>query len=164
MGVTGRRVAGAGTRLVQRVSTTRVFARVAPYALPTVDRAVHRLSGGRTLMSGWLLPSLMLTTTGARSGLLRRTPLVCVPEPGGTWLLVGSNFGRAGHPAWSANLIAHPRACVDWRGEEIAVGARLLAGAERQAAWSEALRWWPPYATYQSRVTREIRLFRLTRR
>jgi deazaflavin-dependent oxidoreductase (nitroreductase family) len=162
--MTGRRTSGAGLRLVQRVSTTRVFARLAPRALPAVDRAVHRISGGRTLMSGWLLPSLMLTTTGARSGLLRRTPLVCVPEPGGTWLLVGSNFGRAGHPAWSANLIAHPRARVEWQGEEIEVGARLLAGAERQAAWAEALRMWPPYATYQSRVTREIRLFRLARR
>ncbi len=159
-----RRAGAAGTRLVRAVSATRVFARVAPYLLPAIDRGVHRLSGGRMMLSEAMLPGLMLTATGARSGAPRRTPLACVPEPGGTWLLIGSNFGRPRHPDWSANLLAHPRARVSWRGEETEVTARLLTGAERDAAWAAALRLWPPYATYQSRVTREIRLFRLTRR
>ena len=88
-----------------------------------------------------------------------------MPEEGsGDWILVGSNFGREGHPAWTANLLRHPEAEVNWHGEDIAVRARLLEGDERERVWQEALRFWPPYATYQSRITREIRLFRLTRR
>ncbi|MGW1145284.1 nitroreductase family deazaflavin-dependent oxidoreductase [Streptomyces sp. NPDC002454] len=154
------------TRWVQRASTTRAFVRVAPVVLPAVDRAVHRLSGGRTLLSEVLLPSVMLVATGARTGLPRRTPLAWVPERDGTWLLIGSNFGRAEHPAWSANLLAHPRARVYWAGgpaEGVGVVARLLTGAEREAAWSAAVRLWPPYATYRSRTAREIRVFRLAR-
>ncbi|MBI0385399.1 nitroreductase family deazaflavin-dependent oxidoreductase, partial [Streptomyces albiflaviniger] len=109
------------------------------------------------------LPGVILTARGARSGLARRTPLACMPEDGGTWILIGSNFGRPGHPAWTANLLVHPEAEISWRGRDIAVRARLLEGAEREAAWAAVLAFWPPYATYQSRVDREIRLFRLHR-
>ena len=76
----------------------------------------------------------------------------------GRWILVGSNFGRTGHPAWTANLLAHPDAEVSWKGADIPVTARLLAGEERAAAWEALLAFWPPYATYQARVEREIRL------
>ncbi|MEU5594431.1 nitroreductase family deazaflavin-dependent oxidoreductase [Streptomyces sp. NPDC020298] len=152
-----------GVRLVQKVSSTRGFAKVAPHVFPALDRAVHRLTRGRVLLSAQLLPGVVLTTTGARSGLARRTPLACMPEEG-SWLLVGSNFGRTGHPAWTANLLAHPDASVSSKGEDIPVTARLLAGDERAAAWQALLEFWPPYATYQARVEREIRVFRLTRR
>ncbi|MFF5440790.1 nitroreductase family deazaflavin-dependent oxidoreductase [Streptomyces achromogenes] len=151
-------------RLVQKVSSTRLFARLAPRVIPALDRGVHRLSGGRVLLSARMLPGVILTSTGARSGLPRRTPLACVPQEGGGWLLIGSNFGRPAHPAWTGNLLAHPDATVDWQGRDIPVTARLLTGAERAAAWREALALWPPYAVYQSRVEREIRVFRLTRR
>ncbi|POX46969.1 nitroreductase family deazaflavin-dependent oxidoreductase [Streptomyces sp. Ru71] len=149
-----------GERLVQKVSSTRAFARIAPHVVPALDRAVHRLSRGRTLLSTLMLPGLVLTTTGARSGLPRRTPLACLPQDDG-WLLVGSNFGRPGHPAWTHNLLAHPDARISFRGEEIEVTARLLRGEERAAAWRAALALWPPYAAYQARVEREIRVFRL---
>ncbi|MGW1912700.1 nitroreductase family deazaflavin-dependent oxidoreductase [Streptomyces sp. NPDC002076] len=152
-----------GVRMVQKVSSTRGFAKVAPHVIPALDRAVHRLTGGRYLLSTQMLPGLILTSTGARSGQLRRTPLACMPEDGGkSWLLVGSNFGRTGHPAWTHNLLAHPEASISWKGHDIPVTARLLAGEERAAAWRAVLAFWPPYATYQARVTREIRLFRLT--
>ncbi|MFJ5268218.1 nitroreductase family deazaflavin-dependent oxidoreductase [Streptomyces sp. NPDC088358] len=155
-----------GVRLVQKVSSTRTFARVAPHLVPAVDRAVHRLTRGRVLLSARMLPGVVLTTRGARSGLARRTPLACMPEGADAagWLLVGSNFGRADHPAWTANLLAHPDAEVNWKGTDIPVTARLLAGEEREAAWKAALAFWPPYATYQARIDREIRLFRITRR
>ncbi|MEU0384267.1 nitroreductase family deazaflavin-dependent oxidoreductase [Streptomyces chartreusis] len=154
-----------GVRFVQRVSATRGFARVAPYVVPALDRAVHRLTRGKVLLSAQLLPGVVLTSTGAKSGLPRRTPLACVPEEGGRgWLLVGSNFGRPGHPAWSHNLLAHPDARISWKGEDIPVTARLLEGAERAAAWQAVLAFWPPYAAYQARVEREIRLFRIVRR
>ncbi|MFC8274772.1 nitroreductase family deazaflavin-dependent oxidoreductase [Streptomyces sp. NPDC057271] len=153
-----------GLRLMQKVSSTRTFAKVAPHFIPAMDRAVHRLTRGKVLLSAQMLPGVVLTAKGAKSGQPRVTPLACMPEPAGTWLLIGSNFGREGHPAWTANLLKHPDAEVSWRGEAIPVRAELLAGEERAAAWRAALAFWPPYATYQQRVEREIRLFRLTRR
>ncbi|MGW7306430.1 nitroreductase family deazaflavin-dependent oxidoreductase [Streptomyces sp. NPDC054835] len=153
-----------GLRLMQKVSSTRAFAKVAPHFIPAMDRTVHRLTRGKVMLSAQMLPGVVLTAKGAKSGQPRVTPLACMPEPAdGTWLLIGSNFGRPGHPAWTANLLAHPDAEVSWRGESFPVRARLLAGEERAAAWRAALAFWPPYATYQARIEREIRLFRLTR-
>lgn len=153
-----------GVRLMQKVSSTRTFARIAPHVIPAMDKTVHRLTRGKVLLSARMLPGVILTARGAKSGQPRVTPLACMPEPDGGWLLIGSNFGRPGHPAWTANLLAHPDAEVNWRGEDIPVRAVLLAGEARAAAWKSALVFWPPYATYQQRVEREIRLFRLTRR
>ncbi|NUP41487.1 MAG: nitroreductase family deazaflavin-dependent oxidoreductase [Streptomyces sp.] len=151
-----------GERLVQKVSSTRGFARVAPHVVPPLDKAVHRLTRGKYLLSAQMLPGVILTSTGARSGLPRRTPLACMPEEGG-WLLIGSNFGRTDHPAWTHNLLARPDAEISWKGQDIRVTARLLEGEERAAAWKALLAFWPPYATYQARVEREIRVFRVTR-
>ncbi|MET8854723.1 nitroreductase family deazaflavin-dependent oxidoreductase [Streptomyces sp. NPDC004579] len=165
-----------GVRLVQRVSSTRVFAKAAPHLIPALDRAVHRLTRGKVLLSAQMLPGVVLTARGAKSGLERRTPLACMPEAGASgsgsvggaggtgWILVGSNFGRTDHPAWTANLLARPDAIINWKGEDIPVTARLLTGAERDAVWRTVLAFWPPYATYQARVDREIRLFRIVRR
>ncbi|AVH58130.1 MULTISPECIES: nitroreductase family deazaflavin-dependent oxidoreductase [Streptomyces] len=154
-----------GVRAVRKVSSTRGFALVAPHVIPALDRAVHRLTRGKALLSALMLPGVILTATGARSGLSRRTPLACMPEEGGRgWILVGSNFGRTDHPAWTANLLAHPDAEISRKGEDIPVTAHLLQGEERDAAWKAVLAFWPPYATYQARVDREIRLFRLVRR
>ncbi|MGW2518858.1 nitroreductase/quinone reductase family protein [Streptomyces sp. NPDC001617] len=154
-----------GERVVQRVSSTRGFAKVAPHVIPALDRAVHRLTRGKVLLSAQMLPGVILTSTGARSGLPRRTPLACMPEDGGrSWILIGSNFGRTGHPNWTHNLLAHPEAEVSWKGEDVPVRAFLLEGEERAAVWKTALAFWPPYATYQARVEREIRLFRIVRR
>ncbi|MGW3031054.1 nitroreductase family deazaflavin-dependent oxidoreductase [Streptomyces sp. NPDC001178] len=152
-----------GERLVQKVSSTRGFAKVAPHVVPRLDRAVHRLTRGKYLLSAQMLPGVILTSTGARSGLPRRTPLACMPEEGG-WLLIGSNFGRTDHPAWTHNLLARPDAEISWKGQDIPVTARLLEGEERTAAWKALLAFWPPYATYQARVEREIRVFRVVRR
>lgn len=154
-----------GQRAVQKVSSTRGFAKVAPHVIPALDRAVHRITRGRVLLSAQMLPGVVLTSTGAKSGLVRRTPLACMPEEAGrTWILIGSNFGRDGHPAWTANLIAHPEAEVSWKGADIPVTATLLTGEERAAVWKRALAFWPPYATYQARIEREIRLFRIVRK
>ncbi|GAA2222186.1 hypothetical protein GCM10010232_03160 [Streptomyces amakusaensis] len=156
--------APAGVRLVRTVSSTRLFARLAPRVIPSLDRAVHRLTGGRAMLSTLMLPGLVLTARGAKTGLPRAVPLACMPEADGSWILIGSNFGRPGHPAWTANLLAHPEADVSWKGENIPVEARLFEGEQRRRVWSRVLRFWPPYATYQARITRQIRLFRLTRR
>lgn len=151
-------------RLVQKVSATRAFAKLAPHVVPAVDRAVHRLTRGKVLPSARMLPGVVLTVRGARTGLPRSTPLACVPEETGTWLLIGSNFGRPTHPAWSANLLAHPDAEMSRKGGTVPVRATLLTGTAREEAWQSAVRFWPPYAAYQARVDREIRIFRVARR
>ncbi|MEV1044471.1 nitroreductase/quinone reductase family protein [Streptomyces sp. NPDC049916] len=135
--------------------------------MPALDRTVHRLTRGKVLLSARVVPGLVLTVPGARTGRPRTTPLVCMPEGAveGTWILVGSNFGRTGHPAWTANLLARPdEAVISWRGRDIPVRAVLLEGEERARVWRAVLAFWPPYAAYQERVEREIRLFRLERR
>lgn len=155
----------AAIRAVQKVSSTRAFAKAAPYALPALDRTLHRLTGGGTMLSDHILPSALLTSKGAVTGLPRRTPLACMPEEGGTWVLIGSNFGRPRHPVWTGNLLAHPDAVISVRGRDTAVTARLLEGEEREEAWREVLEFWPPYAAYAARASgagRRIRLFRLT--
>ncbi|MEV1079331.1 nitroreductase/quinone reductase family protein [Streptomyces sp. NPDC050211] len=158
-------VRDVGVRFVQKVSSTPGFAKVAPHVIPALDRAVHRLTRGKVLLSAQLLPGVILTSTGAKSGAARRTPLACMPEEDGrSWILIGSNFGRPGHPAWTHNLLARPDAEVSWKGRDIPVRARLLEGEERAAAWKAALEFWPPYAAYQARVEREIRVFRIVRR
>ena len=76
-------------RAVQKVSSTRGFAKVAPHVIPALDRAVHRLTRGKVLLSAQMLPGVILTSTGARSGLPRRAPLACMPEEEGrSWILV----------------------------------------------------------------------------
>ena len=154
-------VEGPVGRAVQRVAGSAAFARVGPKVVPPLDRLLHRLTGGRVLVSRALLPSLLLTATGRRSGEPRRTPLMCVPEPAGTFLVVGSNFGRDAHPAWTANLLAHPEASVSHDGHEVAVTAELLEGEAREEAWAAALRLWPTFAAYRDRSGRELRVFRL---
>lgn len=150
--------------LVQKVSSTRGFAKVAPYVVPAMDKVVHRLTKGKVLLSAQMLPGVVLTATGAKSGQPRRTPLACMPEDGGTFVLIGSNFGRTDHPAWTGNLIRHPDAEINWKGKDLLVVARLLEGTEREAAWAAVLTFWPPYASYAARVDRQIRLFRLVPR
>lgn len=150
--------------LFQRISAARWFSRIGPRIVPPLDRALHRASGGRFLLGQALIPSLMLTTTGAKSGLPRRVPLACMPEPGGGWIVVGSNFGREHHPAWTGNLLRHPEAEVTFRGRTVPVTARLLDGDERAAIWPRLVRVWPVYDRYRERVTRELRIFRLTPR
>ncbi|MFJ9692257.1 nitroreductase/quinone reductase family protein [Kitasatospora sp. NPDC101183] len=162
-----RNAAGLGARIAGRVTASPVFVAVAPHVVPALDRTVHRLTGGRKMLLTLVRPreGLVLTSTGARSGLLRETPLACTFDGGtGTWLLVGSNFAKPGHPAWSANLRKHPQAVISWRGERIEVTAAQLTGERREQAWAQLTAFRFLLDAYQRRTARELRVFRLTRR
>ncbi|SEG06964.1 deazaflavin-dependent oxidoreductase, nitroreductase family [Thermomonospora echinospora] len=147
--------------IFHRISGSPRFARVGPRIVPPLDRALHRATGGRLMLGQLLVPSLVLTTTGSVSGLPRQVPLACMPEPDGGWVVVGSNFGRERHPAWTANLLKEPKATVAFRGRTVSVTARLLDDAERAEVWPRLLRVWPVYGRYAERVDRELRIFRL---
>jgi deazaflavin-dependent oxidoreductase (nitroreductase family) len=149
------------TKLAQKVGGARWFARTRRVFVPA-DRLIGRLTGGRVVALG-VVPSLLLTTTGRRSGQPRTTPLLYVPD-GDAFVVVGSNWGQAHHPAWALNLLANPAARVNVRGAEIAVRARLATGAERDRLWRLVVTAWPPYESYLKRAGgREIRVFRLER-
>lgn len=147
-------------RAIQAVAGHPRFARIAPKVVPALDRAASRLTGGRVVPSAALVPMVVLVSTGARSGLARETPLATVPD-GDAFYLVGSNFGREAHPAWTHNLLAHPEAVIVFRGRRIPVTARLLDAAEKSAAWPKLTAVWATYDRYEDRVARDLRVFRL---
>lgn len=129
-----------------------------------VDRALFHVSGGRLKLSAAMVPSLVLFTVGAKSGLVREIPLMCFPRPDGSIVIAGSNFGLEQHPAWSVNLFATPDAEVHFRGELIAVRAHLLSPEDREAMWPILEEQWPHYRDYEKTAHRDIRVFRLERR
>jgi deazaflavin-dependent oxidoreductase (nitroreductase family) len=151
------------TPVARRLASASWFAKVGPRVVPPLDRVLARLSGGRVLLPALILPTIVLTTTGRRSGLPRQTPLICLPEDDGGFVVVGSNFGRDSHPAWTANLIDQPKAEVGYRGRRIPVVGELLEDAERAEVWPRLLRIWSVYDAYVERAdNRQIRVFRLT--
>ncbi|HEX3825226.1 MAG TPA: nitroreductase family deazaflavin-dependent oxidoreductase [Mycobacteriales bacterium] len=147
-------------RTVVKFSGTKTFMRVGPKIVPHLDRALHKLTGGRVILSGAMLPSLVLTTTGAKTGLQRTTPLATKPEDE-HWYVVGSNFGRDNHPAWTANLIAHPDVQISFKAKDIPVRATLLNDGEKAELWPRLVKFWPNYDVYTERSGRNLRIFRL---
>ncbi len=150
-------------RLVQRAAQTSAFSPVALTVAPKLDRVVSKLSRGRFTMTSLIVPTLVLTTTGAKSGQPRTTPLATLPDGDDAFYVVGSNFGTEKHPAWSGNLIATPRAGVVYRGTTMPVEARLLTDEEKAAVWPRLTAVWPTYDTYVAKTDRNLRVFRLTR-
>ncbi|GAB3606172.1 nitroreductase family deazaflavin-dependent oxidoreductase [Conyzicola nivalis] len=133
---------------------------VGPLVTP-LDRWLFRASRGRLKLSAPMIPSLTLFTTGAKTGARRQVPLMCFPRDDGGWFVAGSNFGRERHPAWSANLLAHPDAEVHYRGRLTPVVARMLEPAEAERLWPVLERQWPHYRDYEITAHRDIRIFEL---
>lgn len=103
---------------------------------------------------------VLLTTRGARTGLLRKTPLMRV-EHRGSYAVVASMAGSHRHPDWYANVLAHPAVALRDGAVELDLVAREVAGAERAAWWSRACTVFPSYVDYQSRTRRRIPLLLL---
>ena len=143
------------------MAASRGFRAVGPKVVPPLDRFLSRVTGGRVVLSGAMVPSLVLETTGAKSGQRRTTPLACLPEDDGSFLVVGSNFGRERHPAWTANLKANPGATVTFRGRTIQVTAALLEAEDKAAVWPRLTAVWPNYDRYTEVSGRDLRVFRL---
>ena len=129
--------------------------------MPPLERVTSALTRGKHPLSGFLVPSLVLHTTGAKSGLERDTELMYVPE-GERMLVTGSNFARDVHPAWTVNLLAHPEATVSVDRRLIPVQAELIADDEREAVWTFIEDQWPGYRGYERASGRTLRIFRLT--
>ena len=130
--------------------------------MPPLEKGWRAL-GAHTPLSNLGVPSLVLHTTGAQSGLVRDTELMFCPD-GDDMLITGSNFARDRHPAWSANLLKNPDAAVTVRGRRIEVRAELVPAAQREATWAKLEENWPGYRGYERTAQRELRIFRLRRR
>jgi len=132
--------------------------------LTPLDRRLLVRSRGRyTVLGPTGSPVLLLTTTGAKSGLPRTTPLVFARD-GDSVLVVGSNFGQEHHPAWTGNLLKNPEAVVTIGGKDIPVIAERLAGAAAEDGYRRMVEMAKTYDAYKGRTDREIRVFRLSGR
>ncbi|MGY1436172.1 nitroreductase/quinone reductase family protein [Streptomyces reniochalinae] len=106
---------------------------------------------------------LLLTTTGARSGLQQTSPLGYVRDEDGHLLVVASAGGAPRHPAWYRNLLAHPMTRVEVGEESFGAVAVPTEGAERDRLFAHVVRQAPGYADYQARVSRVLPVVRLER-
>ena len=101
------------------------------------------------------VPSLLLTTTGRKSGEKFIFPLF-YGETGSSYIIVASKGGAPEHPGWYRNLLANPEVEVQVGTERLKAKARTATGEERARLWKEALEFWPPYADYEKKTDREI--------
>ena len=137
-------------RLLERLAATRLGAWFFVRIAPAIDRRVVRLSRGR-LSLALVRPVLLLTTTGAKSGRPRMTPLLFFTD-GNVVVVIASNGGRRHHPAWYHNLRAHPEANLFVNGHSRTYVAREATGAERDRLWNEATDLYRGYDAYQERT------------
>lgn len=105
-------------------------------------------------------PIIVITNRGAKSGKLRKTPLMRV-ERDGSYLAVASKGGAPEDPAWAANFRAHPEVELQDLAVKKRYRVRELAGEERSDWWDHAVATWATYAEYQKHTDREIPLFLL---
>lgn len=108
------------------------------------------------------LPVIVLTTLGAKSGMLRKTALMRV-EHDGEYVVVASLGGAPTHPVWYWNITKHPHVELQDGAEKHDYDVRELEGAEREEWWARAVEAYPPYADYQQKTERVIPVLLLTR-
>ncbi len=102
-----------------------------------------------------LVPSLLLTTVGRRSGEKRTSPLF-YGTAGAAYVVIGSKGGANTHPGWYLNLRANPVVEVQVARERFTARARIATGKEREQLWEQMVQLYPPYREYQKKTRREI--------
>jgi deazaflavin-dependent oxidoreductase (nitroreductase family) len=152
--------------LVQKFASTRLGVWFFAHTAHHLDKLFLRLSGGRTtlvhIVSG--LPAMLITTTGAKSGLPRTVPLVYIRDMENTnqIAVVASNFGQHHLPGWYYNLKAHPRAVCMIDGQVQSCVAREVYDAEYARFWGYTQETYYGYRMYQQHAGRRIPIFVLT--
>ncbi len=121
-------------------------------------RASKHKAGG--LFEGQAL--LLLTTTGAKSGQPRTSPVAYIRD-GERLVVVNSNNGQDFHSAWYYNLLAHPQVTVEVWDETFAATAAVAEGTERQQLWDKFLATHARFADYQAKTARQLPVIVLTR-
>jgi F420H(2)-dependent quinone reductase len=131
----------------------------ASWARDQVD--LYERSGGTegTEMGG--RPVIILTSVGAKTGKIRKTPLMRV-EHDGDYAVVASLGGAPSNPVWYYNLASNPRVELQDGPVKKDYQAREIHGPERETWWERAVATWPDYAEYQKKTSRTIPVFVLT--
>ena len=106
-------------------------------------------------------PVILLTTIGAKTGKIRKTPLMRV-EHNGEYAVVASLGGAPKNPVWYYNIVTHPRVELQDGPDTGDYDAREVFGEEKATWWRRAVEVWPDYADYQQKTDREIPVFVLT--
>ena len=102
-----------------------------------------------------LVPTLLLTTTGRKSGNALTLPLI-FGESGADYVVGASKGGAPAHPAWYMNLQANPEVKVQIKGDKFNAHARTANATERAALWPKMVEIYGPYAQYQTKTDRQI--------
>jgi F420H(2)-dependent quinone reductase len=120
----------------------------------------YESSGGTTgiTLRDTGLPVVIITNRGARSGKVRKTPVMRV-EHDGRYAAVASQGGAPTHPLWYYNLRAEPRVELQDGPRKQDMVAREVSGDEREQWWKRAVAAYPPYAEYQQKTSRVIPVF-----
>lgn len=116
---------------------------------------LYESSGGTEGTSLRGMPVVIMTNVGVRSGKLRKTPVMKV-EHGGVYAAVASQGGAPQHPAWYANLVAHPPVELQDGPVKQDMRVREVTGEERALWWERAVAAFPPYEEYQRKTERQI--------
>lgn len=145
-----------------RVAPKRWFITFMRTVLVPADRFLLERTKGRFSLGGTTgAGTLLLTTTGRRSGKQYSSPLFFSPY-GDSYAVVASNFGDRKHPAWSENLLADPRATITLGNQVLPVTARLLTGEDHDAQWRLITSYGPAYQDYLDNSGRgSFRIFAL---
>ncbi len=143
-------------RWMQKVASSRPGAWFFSRTQHISDGLFRKLPGGRTTITTILagLPVVFVTSTGAKSGLPRTTPVLPVPDEQHPerFALVATNWGQRHYPSWYFNLKKNPRATCSLRGREGAYLAREIEGEEYERLWQSALKIYAGFPLYQERV------------
>jgi deazaflavin-dependent oxidoreductase (nitroreductase family) len=106
-------------------------------------------------------PIVVITSKGAKSGNLRKNPVMRV-ERDGIYVAIASYGGRDDHPEWYHNFVAHPEVELQDGPVRKTYRVDLVEGDERADLWQLAVDTWPTYAKYQEKTDRQIPVFKLT--
>jgi deazaflavin-dependent oxidoreductase (nitroreductase family) len=132
-----------------------------PFDLSREQADKYAASGGAEAADMQGKPIILLTTVGAKTGKLRKTPLMRV-EHGGEYAIVASLGGAPKHPVWYHNVVKNPRVELQDGSVTRDYDAREVFGDEKAAWWERAVEAWPDYAEYQKKTDRQIPVFVLT--
>lgn len=127
-----------------------------------VDPKLMKLTRGRINLGGGVLPTLLLSVRGRKSGVERTVPLVYFTD-GDDVILIASSFGRPRFPAWYHNVKASPDVTLTAGGETARYSASEVEGEERERLYEKAKRVYEGYGIYEERTAgiRKVPVLRL---
>jgi deazaflavin-dependent oxidoreductase (nitroreductase family) len=153
-------------RAMRTFAATKVRVALLRPTANRLDQLITKITAGTRSFAGTVtgVPTVILTTKGAKSGEPRTVAVYGIPHPDGL-ALIASNWGGAKHPAWYHNLKTNPEATVSVDGDTWHATARPATPRERDEIWAKGVEMYPGWAKYEVRAgDRHIEAFVLTRK